>query len=255
VSRSLLVTFLLLTACGGDERSSEPSLTQTGADGRVSVPASVDVGERCADVGLVRACWTEAAGPRCEQGVCLVPRAEPPWPAAGGWRCAGVGDARSCVARERGASAMVCDGDACEQRHPYLPDHGQWECHDDHGLAICRRLAEAAGVHEAPMEAGWTCAERGGPEGGLLCVDASPDRPEGEGWSCRYDHESGERRRCRRDPSAKVLGGECDSTHGCPRGAVCVESTCLPLALELECWIDSDCDFGECVLGRCSEAR
>ena len=247
-----LVALVVLLGCGEEPATLSP-LERADPEGRVPTPASVDAGERCSDVGEVRACWTSARGPRCEDGVCLVPRPTPPGPALRGWRCEGAGEARTCVDRARLGSPMACEGDACEQRHPHLPDPGQWECADDHGLVVCRLLAEAAGVPASPRSPGWTCGERRG-AGGELCVDASPDRPDGEGWSCRFDHEGGERRRCEREASAKMIGGACDSARGCPRSALCVQGRCLPLTLAPECWTDEDCGRGECALARCVEA-
>lgn len=253
---AVALALVFLVACGEEPASLDP-LERADPEGRAPTPAPVDAGERCRDVGEVRACWTTARGPHCEDGVCLVPRPTPPWPAVGGWRCEGAGDARTCVDRAALASPMSCEGDACEQRHPHLPDEGQWECADDHGLVVCRQLASAAGVPRSPRASGWTCGRRRGAGDGpdnVLCVDGSPDRPVGAGWSCRFEHEGGERRRCERDPSAKVIGGECDPARGCPRAAACVRGRCLPLALEPECWIDEDCAPGVCALARCTEA-
>lgn len=201
----------------------------------------------CHDVGEITACFSATGAPR------VVPRALPGSRPIGGWRCWGDGDDRGCVPRRSLASPLECDDAqrACAQRHPFLPDHDVWECRDDDGIAICRRRARAAGTSEASTHPAWVCAPRRGEPDELLCVDGSPDVPDGEGWRCFYAHEAGERRRCQRDREASTVGGACG--RGCPDGARCVAGRCVPSSLEPECWLDEDCDDARCRFARCDE--
>src|SRR5580658_8688716 len=70
---------------------------------RGSAPAD-DVGEPCADVSDLRACWGAPGGPL------LVARALPSFPAptAMGFRCSGSGATRTCEPREASAGAFAC---------------------------------------------------------------------------------------------------------------------------------------------------
>jgi hypothetical protein len=159
-----------------------------------------------------------------------------------------------CVDRRAGGGPFVCVGDECVQRHPRMPDDGEWECVDLHGVVICHGGEPAAAVVDGPPDPGWLCGARAqgarGPE--RLCVDFAPDLPAGEaaGWRCRYDHQRGEKRICRRDAQARRVGGPCAA--GCPEGATCVENRCLPARPDPTCWLDSDCPGGKCRFGTCS---
>ncbi len=124
-----------------------------------------------------------------------------------GWRCAGQGAVRRCVDRTAGAPAFVCNGGLCRQAHPRQPDDGEWSCADSGGATVCRGGERAAGVAAAPADPAWLCGTlRAGaatlPLGRRVCVDLSPDFPDGEmsGWRCRTLYEP-LRRECAREPA------------------------------------------------------
>jgi hypothetical protein len=214
-------------------------------------PHAEEVG-LCADVGALRACW-DGDEPR------LVAR-HLPRAAAGspmGWRCAGQGSARRCVDRRAGAPAFTCAGTLCLQTHPRQPDDGEWSCADSAGATICRGGERPAGVAKAPPDPAWICGTlRAGaalPIGGRVCVDLSPDFPDGEmsGWRCRTSYEP-LRRECAREAAA-VLTVACDSAHLCVDGSRCVGARCLPRRPAPDCAFDSDCPGRRCRFGTCVE--
>jgi hypothetical protein len=175
-----------------------------------------------------------------------------------GWRCEGGGDKRKCEDRARRGGPFQCSqsGEQCQQRHPRMPDDGEWECIDMDGAVMCHGGEPAAAVVAGLADTGWICGtrEKGGPRGPeRLCVDLAPDRPRGEadGWKCTYDHTRGEKRQCKRDPAAKRIGGPCAA--GCPEGTACVEDRCLPPRPNPSCWFDDECEGGaKCRYGTCS---
>jgi hypothetical protein len=227
---------------------SPPADTSSGAGPVFRVPAQ-DVGARCLDVGASRACWA----PSCPGGVCVLPRTVPRAPAPrAGWRCLGAGAARTCQDRGRGVGAFVCDGGECRQRHPRLPDDGEWDCIDQDGAAVCMGGVPAAGVPAAPVDPGWRCGPRAGHPDERVCVDHSPDRPPLPGvWSCRYEHDPREVRLCTREAHTRDLGGSCEG--GCPEGARCVQDRCVPAFPEPSCWFDADCgERQRCRWGLCA---
>ena len=113
-----------------------------------------------------------------------------------------------------------------------MPDDGELECVDLDGAVVCRGGAPAAGVVPGPPDPGWTCGARRGSVD-RICVDATPELPEGatRGWRCRHTHERGERRVCRADPAAPGPKAER-----------------LPPP---SCWLDKDCGAGVCRRGSC----
>jgi hypothetical protein len=180
--------------------------------------------------------------------------------------CVDVGEVRACYAggavtwsarpeaSRRGGPFACTAGGSCEQRHPALPDDGEWECVELHGAVICHGGEAAAGVIAGPPGPGWTC---GGPvaQRGRICVDYAPDRPDRGRWTCRFDQRRGVRRSCvavavGREPP--ILGGACDPG-GCPPGAICARGRCVPPAAPSPaCWFDADCEEGSaCVLAAC----
>lgn len=189
--------------------------------------SSADRGALCANVGAVRACW------ECDGGKapCVVGPATP---------------------SPRRAATFVCQGGDCVQRHPRLPDDGEWECIDQDGAVVCRGGEPAAGVIPGPPEVGWICGAREqGPRGPeKVCVDLAPDLPEGGPWRCRADHKSGEKRVCKQAaPKGPQLGEACGD--GCPTGATCVSDRCLPAKPQPTCWFDTECAGGTCRQGTC----
>jgi hypothetical protein len=187
-------------------------------------------------------------------------------PGAAGGDCAAVETLRVCwdgarahvtasatVARTRGP-AFSCAGNRCEQRHPRMPDTGEWQCMDSAGATVCLGGERAAGVAEAPPDAGWFCgARRGGDPGTRICVDLSPDFPDGRarGWRCRTLYAGPARRICDRDPDAHTLGDACDARHPCVDGSLCAVGFCVPERPTPGCWQDSDCPGGRCRFGSC----
>jgi hypothetical protein len=205
----------------------------------------------CADVGVTRVCWADA--PRA------VARTAPPAAAATpmGWRCWGAGAKRVCVDRGAAAPAFACDGPRCRQRHARLPDDGEWTCVDDGGAVVCVGASPPAGVVAGPVDAGWLCGERHAgrrPElGGRVCVDLSPDVPDGElaAWSCRVENGAAPTRVCERAAAAHGLGAACDAHHPCVDGASCLAGRCAPAKPSPTCTLDDDCGFGACRFGTC----
>jgi hypothetical protein len=202
----------------------------------------------CADVETLRVCW-DAAGPR------VVPR---PAPAATpdramGWRCTGR-DPRVCVDRAASAPPFTCDGNRCQQLHPRMPDDGEWQCADSAGATVCMGGDRAAGVAPALADPAWFCGpRRGGDAGTRVCVDLSPDFPDGHagGWRCRTLHDGPARRVCERAPDAHTIAQACDARRPCVDGSRCAGGWCVPERPAPACWIESDCGGGRCRFGSC----
>ncbi|HEY7374765.1 MAG TPA: hypothetical protein VIF57_21550 [Polyangia bacterium] len=208
-------------------------------------------GADCADVETLRVCWGG-------DGARVVRRPVPAAPPAGaspmGWRCAGSGAARRCALRDAGAPPFTCAGARCTQRHPRMPDDGEWQCADSAGATVCLGGERAAGVAAAPADAGWFCgARRGGPPGARVCVDLSPDFPDGHGrgWRCRTLYDGPTRRVCDRAPDAHALADPCDPAHPCVDGSRCADGRCVPDRPAPACWLDGDCPGGRCRFGSC----
>jgi hypothetical protein len=217
----------------------------------VPAPAPGDVGEGCADIGSARACWGKFA----VHGVISVERTLPVGRAAvRGFRCTGAGDGRVCEDRAWGSDAFVCTETACTQRHPRMPDDGEWECAEIEGAVICRGGEPAAGVVPGPPDPGFVCGTRRQLPRQRICVDFSPDRPKLPAMNdCRFQYEPGAPLRLCRAGKEPALGRAC-KTGECPAGTVCVSERCLPLAPEPSCWVDKDCPGGVCLLGSCRGA-
>lgn len=245
VTRGALVA-LLLVACGQSRR---PGSKLEDAPSVVRAPATADQGARCADVGEGRVCWKSAT----EAGVVAVPRPAPPSPVpARGYRCAGAGLERECRDRALGSDAFSCSGDRCTQRHPRLPDDGEWECADLDSVVVCRGWSDAAGIVAGKPDPGWYCGARRGAASERICVDFSADRPDAEPWSCRFQYEPGAPTRVCTRGGEPPLGRKCDK--GCPFGSVCRGERCLPLEPAPSCWSDKDCPAGDkCAFGTCRE--
>lgn len=250
---SLALALLAGTACRGPARSSGAAPEQTPRPSPTNDPP----GGSCEDVGGVRACWGEGGAPG------LFPRPVPLGPAGStlGWRCVGSGADRVCLDRRWAAPPFRCAGDRCVQLYPRLPDDGEWQCADSGSATVCKGGERAAGVAPAPPERGWRCGRRVETrdevgKGERICVDLSPDFPDGTmtGWRCRYENEPPLRRICARDPGRPSLTAPCDPQHPCLDGSVCVSGVCLPSAPHPDCWLDEDCAGGRCRFGSCAEA-
>jgi hypothetical protein len=183
----------------------------------------------CADVDTLRVCW-DGARPRV------------------------VGRATRAPAIARGP-AFACVADQCEQRHPRMPDAGEWQCMDSAGATICRGGAPAAGVAPSAADPRWFCGvRRGGEEPGTrICVDLSPDFPDGRarGWRCRTLYDGPPRRACDRDADAHTLAETCDARHPCVDGSRCAEGWCVPERPAPACWREQDCSGDRCRFGSC----
>lgn len=208
-------------------------------DSNLWQPAPIDDrGARCADVGAVRACWSDG----CPGGVCVTARPED----ARASRCTGGGKDRRCTRRGRLADAFACTNGSCVQRHPRLPDDGEWTCVDLTGAVLCR----GAQPPTTP-DPGWTCGKR--PSGERVCIDLDPDLPPGGPHRCRFDHIPRDRRICEPDaPPTPRVGTPCSADATCPEGTRCGAGRCLPPAPEPECWLPEDCAGAPCRLGRCA---
>jgi hypothetical protein len=208
----------------------------------VSAPALEDRGSACADVGERRVCWQGEA-------VLPVPRPVPERSARRGWRCHGMGEHRTCEDRRHGADAFECRETLCSQRHPRMPDDGEWECADLDGIVVCHRLADAAGVEPGARDPAWICGDRRGPKAERVCVDPSPDRPDGGPFDCKFQWEPDVPARvCARGGS--LFDRTCDG--GCPLGSRCADGRCWPLEPVADCWLDADCGpKAKCAYGSC----
>jgi hypothetical protein len=139
------------------------------------------------------------------------------------------------VRRTVEASPFVCAGDVCTQRHVRLPDDGEWRCAEREGVVWCAGGEQAAGVVPASAVRGYRCGERRGASlGERVCVDASPDYPDGGAarFRCRFEQE-----------------------HGVVRSCTRAASTPRPLSpgVAPNCWVDTDCSV-RCDRGSCVEA-
>jgi hypothetical protein len=245
---SRLAAALAILVAGCRQAPSEPA-ELVDAPRWLAAPSERDLGVRCIDVGEQRACFGDRPG--AVHGVSSVPRPLPEQRAPlRGWRCSGSARARVCEDRAFGSDAFECGAQQCTQRHPRMPDDGEWECADIEGAVICRGGGAAAGVVSGPPDPAWQCGARRGAVGERICVDFSPDRPPNEALGdCRFIHEPGRPSRiC--SPGRAALGQPCDAS-ACPAGLVCAGGHCLPLDPAPSCWIDRDCGSGACLFGSC----
>lgn len=226
--------------------------TQTVARTAWVVPAA-DASPACTDVGDLRVCWRSSGG----NATAVVARPVPPFRTSPpGFRCTGSGKSRRCRERASDAGSFRCEGPRCLQRHPRLPDDGEWECAAVAGAVVCRGGERPAGTPPGAADAGFFCGARQGARAGpdeRVCVDLSPDFPDGSarGWRCHFETQEGLQRVCDRDPSAHTLTDACDPTHPCVSGLVCVASRCTPAEPDPACWLDGDCDKAACRFSTC----
>ena len=205
----------------------------------------------CADVETLRVCW-DGGGPRVVKRPLPAPSPTPA--SAMGWRCTGSGAARACASRVASAPPFVCRGESCWQLHPRMPDDGEWQCADSAGATVCTGGERAAGVAAAPADPGWFCGTRRGAEpGARVCVDLSPDFPDGraKGWRCHTIYEGPPLRICARDSAAHTLAESCDAGHPCVDGSRCADGWCVPERPAPACWLPEDCPGGRCRFGSC----
>jgi hypothetical protein len=216
----------------------------------------------CADLGGgLRACW-DAEGRPAE----LV-RAPFPVPSTSGrgFVCHGRGRERRCVDRASLSPPFRCEGTRCTQRHPRLPDEGEWECADIAGAVVCRGGEPPAGTPPGGRGRGFACGERRGPLATAkerVCVDLSPDLPEGAapGVRCHFEGTGSLVRVCELGTERPSLGAACSRQRPCVDGARCVplagaaseEGRCAPGKPEPSCWLPRDCDAGSCRFGTCT---
>ena len=245
-SLAALCLGVCLCACARSPASNDEPARVELPGRKLACPAPADVGSDCADVGDERVCWT---GPLASD----VKRVERPLPWATserGFRCAGYAAARTCEDRRYASDPFVCSGALCTQRHPRMPDDGEWECGDIEGVVVCRGWAEAAGVVAGTADPGWFCGPRRGAKSERICVDFAPDRPAGGEFNCRFQYEPGQPLRACTRGGAAPIGRSCEGA--CPFGTVCASERCLPLTPSPACWLDKDCEGGQkCVHGSC----
>jgi hypothetical protein len=222
----------------------------------VAAPAT-DPPLPCADVGGLRACWSDLAV------AALVRRPVSPRAASSpmGWRCAGRGGARQCVDRHADAPVFSCSGDRCAQKHARRPDDGEWTCVDTAGAEVCLEGGRAAGVAAAASDPAWICGPRRGPvprggePGARVCVDFSPDFPDDvmTAWRCHAVNGAAPARVCERGTTKGGLGAPCERSRPCVDGALCASGRCVPARPGPSCWLDGDCRGGACRFGSCRD--
>jgi hypothetical protein len=252
-SSTVLLALAVLPAC----RRTPPAVA---AAPRLETPVPVPATEPslpCADVGTLRACWTGA------RAAVLVPRLVPSRPASSplGWRCSWPGRARLCVDRRADVPAFTCVGDRCTQAHARRPDDGEWTCVDAAGAEMCESAGRAAGVVPAPADLAWICdarrgaGQRDGASSPRVCVDLSPDFPDGDiaAWRCRAENGPSPTRICERGSAPGGLGTACDAARPCVDGAICASGRCVPARPAPSCWLDDDCLGGACRFGTCRD--
>jgi hypothetical protein len=252
-----LMAMIALIGLGACSKQDAPAPVATLA----GFPSPVrDPSDGCADVaGDLRVCWGAPNGPGCSNGTCVSAQTKPKVAISPlGFRCPGSGEKRLCRDRELDAPRFHCDGTRCTQRHPRMPDDGEWECASVAGAVVCRGGQPPAGIPKGSSDSGYVCGARRTRTGALderICVDFSPDFPDGNGEKtrCSFESEGGVAKVCERDPNAHVLGDSCDRTHPCIDGARCVASRCVPVRPEPSCFIPADCDHGTCRFGTCTE--
>ena len=247
-ARSVLLVATLLAACRA--RDAAPRVNR----GSAPSPGDGDRGVLCLDVGDVRACWGDRSeGADCRAGTCLVRRPLPDAPRPpSGFRCSGQRGERACVTRAWNGPPFACHDNRCVQSSLRVPDNGEWECVEMGGAAVCRALAEAAGIPGGVLDAAFVCGARLG-SGERICVDLSPDPPPGlDAWSCRVTYGNGPAARvCASSKDARV-GGRCASRSDCPVATECIGGRCLPDRPNPACWFDQDCaKAARCRYGSC----
>lgn len=237
---------LALACAWACERPALPQLER--AESRA--PAPNDRGDVCADLGNLRACWTNGAA-------VVAPRPVPDGPAPPeGWRCGGAQSARTCEARARHAGPFACDAQRCVQTWPRRPDDGEWDCVDIAGIVYCLSRVPAAGIASGPIGRGWLCGERSGSNSGeRVCVDLDPDVPDPKGaFQCEFEYPHGRAARVCRPTNRPRAGAACSANTECSEGMRCSSGRCLPPAPYPTCWFDKDCGTGACRWGTCAEA-
>jgi hypothetical protein len=216
-----------------------------------------DATSSCADLTDLRVCWDDAKR-ACPEGICVAPLPVPRGaaPSTLGWRCSGSGNDRTCHDRQKEVGTFLREGELWVQRHPRMPDDGEWSCGEMGGAAVCSGGDAPAGVAGNVADVAWFCGRRrkaGGDE--RVCVDLAPDFPDGHAraWRCRYASDRGGARVCERDPSGHQLGDSCGAAAPCLDGVRCVAGRCVPDRPEPSCAFDRDCESGVCRLGTCRE--
>jgi hypothetical protein len=138
-------------------------------------------------------------------------------------------------------------------------------CVDSAGAEVCLSTGAAAGVVPAPADPAWICRPRrqatparrraDGEPDERVCVDLSPDFPDGDGaaWRCRVENGPAPTRVCERGATPGALGVGCGAARRCVDGAVCAGGRCLPARPAPSCWLDDDCPGGACRFGTCRE--
>lgn len=213
------------------------------------VTPAEDATPSCSDVMTLRVCWDGSGAP-----LTAAPAPLPPVPASAlGFRCTGHGRERRCRDRGADAPAFECSEGRCVQRHPRLPDDGEWECQDSAGALVCRGGERPSGVAPGGHPEGFFCGAHvrsGKDTGERICVDLSPDRPaESDKYTCHFE---GATRVCQKAPFPHALGDVCDRAHPCVDGARCATGLCVPIAPRPSCWVDPDCDQQVCRFGTCT---
>jgi hypothetical protein len=99
----------------------------------------------------------------------------------------------------RPASSFELENGVFVQRHPRLPDSGEWRCAERGGVVWCAGGQAPAGVAPGLPEPAFRCGKRWGADllSERVCIDRRPEYPSSGARQCRFEQERGIQRSCR----------------------------------------------------------
>lgn len=169
-------------------------------------------------------------------------------------RSASPSTSASVTVAPRAASSFELENGVFVQRHPRLPDSGEWRCAERGGVVWCAGGQAPAGVAPGRPDPAFRCGQRWGADAPSerVCIDRRPEYPSSGARQCRFEQERGIQRSCRTAASeaapeldARVVPA-CWLDRDCPTGR-CDRGSC-------RCDAERDCQSGRCEAGHCREA-
>ena len=121
-----------------------------------------------------------------------------------------------------------------------------------------RRARGRRGARGRPTRAGSAVRAAAAMPDARVCVDLSPDFPDGHarGWRCRTLYDGPPRRACDRDPDAHTLAETLRRARTrASTAAAASTGWCVPERPAPACWRDADCAGGRCRFGSCLARR